>query len=373
MQPYKEILWVLVIIICAGLLSFVSTPIVRVLAYKLGAVDVPKDNRRMHKKPMPRMGGLAIFIGFFVTTLIFCDMNTRLVGILAGAALIVILGIFDDIFALPAIVKLLAQIVAACIPAFCGVTIKHISLFGDGYITFGAWSIPLTVLWVVAITNAVNLIDGLDGLACGVSTISAFSMLIFTLLSPVVDFNVAVLTAIVAGACLGFLPFNLNPAKIFMGDTGALFLGFVLANISVIGLFKTNAIISFATPFLIFGLPLIDTIAAIIRRLLKGQSPFHADRGHLHHKLIDVGFSQKQSVTILYALSALMGVAAIICTEERMISAIILLVIVLAAGLVNWRIFNGSEETREHSGLHMNHPAETANNSDNKSDDKKEN
>lgn len=356
MESYRDVIFGIVIMACAGLLSFVSTPIVRVLAYKLKAVDVPKDNRRMHKEPIPRMGGLAIFIGFLVTALIFCNINRQLAGVIIGAAVIVILGILDDIYALPAIPKLLIQIVAACIPSLFGVTIEHVSILGANYITFGAWSIPVTVLWVVAITNAVNLIDGLDGLACGVSTISAFSILVFTLLSPVVDFNVALLTAVLAGACLGFLPFNSNPARIFMGDTGALFLGFMLANISVMGFFKTNAVISFVTPFLILGLPLIDTIAAIFRRLLKGQSPFHPDRGHLHHKLIDIGFSQKQSVTILYALSALMGIAGIICTAEKLLSAAILLVIVIVLGALNWTIFKGNSELREHTGLKMKEP-----------------
>ncbi|MBQ9922956.1 MAG: undecaprenyl/decaprenyl-phosphate alpha-N-acetylglucosaminyl 1-phosphate transferase, partial [Clostridia bacterium] len=156
-----------------------------------------------------------------------------------------------------------------------------------------------------------------------------------------------------AGACLGFLPFNMNPAKIFMGDTGALFLGFMLGNISVMGLFKANALISFATPFFVLALPLFDTIFAIVRRLIKGQSPFHADRGHLHHRLIDIGLSQKQTVAILYALSALMGVAGIIFSEEKMISAVVLLLVVLAVGFINWRIFQGDEETREHSGLNI--------------------
>ena len=167
------------------------------------------------------------------------------------------------------------------------------------------------------------------------------------------DFNVAMITAILAGACMGFLPFNTNPAKIFMGDTGALFLGFILANISVMGFFKTNAVISFAAPFLILGLPLIDTMIAIVRRLAKGQSPFHPDRGHLHHKLIDIGFSQKQSVTILYSLSALMGIAGIICTAEKFIGAVVLLLIVGILSILNWRIFLGNSETREHTGLHM--------------------
>ncbi len=353
MESYRDIIFGILIMICAGLLSFVATPIVRVLACRLGAVDVPKDSRRMHKEPIPRMGGLAIFFGFVVTALIFCRLDRQLVGILLGAAVIVVLGIFDDIRALPALLKFAVQIGAACIPAFFGVTIEHISLFGSNYIYFGSWSIPLTVLWVVAITNAVNLIDGLDGLACGVSTISAFSILVFTLISPVVDFNVALITAILAGSCLGFLPFNVNPAKIFMGDTGALSLGFILANISVIGFFKTNAVISFVTPFLIFALPLVDTITAILRRVIKGQSPFHADRGHLHHKLIDIGFTQKQSVTILYALSALMGIAGIICTAEKLISALILLAIVIIAGILNWRIFVGDAQMREQSGIHM--------------------
>ena len=352
MVNFTDIIFGIVMIVCAGLLSFTATPIVRVLAYKVKAVDVPKDNRRMHKVPTPRLGGLAIFFGFLVTVLLFCEMDKQIIGVLIGAFVIVILGVLDDIYRLPAVPKFLVQIIASCIPVFCGVVINHVNFFGK-YIYFGVWSIPITVFWLVAVTNAVNLIDGLDGLACGVSTISAFSMLVFALLSPVVDFNVAMITTILAGACLGFLPFNMNPAKIFMGDTGALFLGFMLGNISVMGLFKANALISFATPFFVLALPLFDTIFAIVRRLIKGQSPFHADRGHLHHRLIDIGLSQKQTVAILYALSALMGVAGIIFSEEKMISAVVLLLVVLAVGFINWRIFQGDEETREHSGLNI--------------------
>lgn len=359
MVSFTDILFGLVIIICAGLLSFTTTPVVRVIAYKLKAIDVPKDNRRMHKVPTPRLGGLSIFFGFLVTTLLFCEMDIQIIGVLIGALIIVILGMLDDIFRLPALPKFLVQIIASCVPVFCGVVINHINFFGK-HIPFGIWSIPITVFWIVAITNAVNLIDGLDGLACGFSTISAFSILVFALLSPVVDFNVAIITAVLAGSCLGFLPFNMNPAKIFMGDTGALFLGFMLGNISVMGLFKTNAIISFVTPFFIFALPLIDTILAVVRRILKGQSPFQADRSHLHHRLIDIGFSQKQTVAILYALSALMGVAGIIFSEEKMISAVVLLLVVLAVGLVNWRIFRGSDETRRRSGLDI-HPRKEEN------------
>lgn len=324
-------------LVVAFLISYASTPIVKMLAFKIGAVDVPKDNRRMHKVPIARMGGLAIFYGFVVSILCFANIDTALRGILIGSLVIVVLGIFDDIYNLNAMLKFIIQIIAALIVVLHGVRIEHISSFGFGssaYITLGIWAIPLSILWIVGVTNAVNLIDGLDGLAAGVATISTVSLFAISLITK--EPAVAIVTAAVAGAGFGFLPYNIHPAKIFMGDTGSTFLGFVLGSISIMGLFKSYAVVSIAIPFLILGLPLFDTAFAIIRRVLKGQSPMHPDRGHVHHRLIDLGFDQKQTVMILLITSGLLSLSAVVlllCGAHRAFVLILAVMILSVVGV----------------------------------------
>lgn len=309
--------------------AFATTPIVKSFAYKIGAVDVPKDSRRMHTHPIPRVGGLAIFLGFIVSVLIFGRMDGEMKSILLGAVIIVLLGIVDDVVALKPGIKFVGQIAAAIIPIVANVRISLLTnpFAPDKSIHLGWLSIPITILWIVGMTNAVNFIDGLDGLACGVSSIA--SLTVFTIALLVSEPYVAIVMAALAGACFGFLPYNLNPAQIFMGDTGSMFLGYMLATISITGLFKLYAMISFLVPFIILGLPIFDTGFAIIRRLLKGQSPLKADRGHIHHKLVDMGFDQKQSVAILYAVSVLLGLSAVIFTTSGEMKIAIFAVAVL--------------------------------------------
>ena len=318
----------------AALVALLTTPVVRSLAFRVGAVDVPKDGRRMHDHPIPRMGGLAIFFGFLLSVLLFLPLTPQLRGMLMGGVIIVILGIFDDIFALPALPKLLVQIGAALVAVLHGNVIQVLSnpniFSSDPYWDLGFLSVPITVVWIVGITNAVNLIDGLDGLACGVSTISSMTLLVIALV--VLEPDVALITAALAGGCLGFLPYNLNPAKIFMGDTGSTFLGFILAVVSIQGLFKFYTFISFAVPFLMLGLPIFDTCFAIIRRLAKGQSPMAPDRGHIHHRLIDMGFSQKQAVAMLYVISAILGLSAVVLTTSGVLRAMFFLAALAVAG-----------------------------------------
>ena len=234
------IAYVLMALLTALVISFLATPVVKTFAYKVGAIDVPKDARRMHKVPIPRLGGLAIFIGFMVSILLFVKITPEMKSILLGAAIIVVLGVVDDIMALPAMLKFVVQIIAAAIPATHGVVIQAFSnpnIFSKNlYWVLGWLSIPVTILWIVAITNAVNLIDGLDGLANGVSAISATTMLVIALLAS--EGQVAIVLAALVGACVGFMPYNMNPAKMFMGDTGATFLGYILATMSIQGLFK---------------------------------------------------------------------------------------------------------------------------------------
>ena len=336
-------------LVSALLVALITTPVVKSLAERVGAVDVPKDARRMHDHPIPRMGGLAIFLGFLLSTLVFVPLSQSLRGMLLGSIIIVILGIFDDIYALPALPKLIVQILAALIAVLHGNVIQVISnpniLSDNPYWSLGAWSIPVSVIWIVAITNAVNLIDGLDGLAVGVAAISSLTMLVIAML---VSENVVAMTmAALAGGCIGFMPYNQNPAKIFMGDTGSTFLGFVLATVSIQGLFKFYTIISFAVPFLMLGLPLFDTCFAIVRRLSRGQNPMSPDRSHVHHRLIDMGFNQKQAVGILYVISAILGLSAVVLTTSGALKAMVLMCALCLAGLFAYRVSIG--HTREHA------------------------
>lgn len=309
-------LWLKLILALALALAiaFVSTPIVKSFAVKVGAIDVPKDARRVHDHPIPRMGGMAIFLGFLLSVVIFADIDRQIQGILIGCVIIVATGAIDDIICMKWWTKLLAQILAAIVAVCHGVVIEvfmNPNIFSDNAsLVLGFLSIPLTICWIIGITNAVNLIDGLDGLACGVSSISGATMLTVALLLS--EGNIAIVLAALLGACLGFIPYNLNPAKIFMGDTGALLLGYLLSTVSVLAMFKFYAIITFVVPILALALPLFDTLFAIVRRLLKGQNPMKPDRGHLHHRLIDLGLSQKQAVAVLYCLSAMLGLTAVV-------------------------------------------------------------
>lgn len=334
MLDKSVIVKLLLALVVAGGVSFLSTPLVKSLAYKVGAIDVPKDDRRMHKKPIPRLGGLAIFLAFLLSVLLFVEIDTQLRGILLGSVIIVILGVLDDIYTLKAIPKFFVQILAAVVVVMHGCTIQFLSnpnvFSASTYVNLGWISYPLTVFWIVAITNAVNFIDGLDGLAVGVSAISTASQLVIALL--VAEGNIATILAALLGACIGFIPYNLNPAKIFMGDTGATFLGFVMACLSIQGLFKLYAVISFAVPFLILGVPIFDICFAVLRRLAKGQSPMQADRGHIHHRIIDMGFNQKQSVAITYMLTAILGLCAVVLTTSGEMRALVLIGSILLVG-----------------------------------------
>lgn len=356
----QQFLYVIIALICSACIAFTMTPIARVLAFKIGAVDIPKDSRRMHRVAMPLLGGVAIFTAFVVTVLAFCDLkeNYRIIlGLLGGASIIVATGILDDKFSLNPFLKLFLQIVAALVVALCGITIDNVGIFNSNgeLFSLGSFSIPITVIWIVAVTNAVNLIDGLDGLSCGVSTISALSILVSSFFMTDVPPIAILLTAILAGSCLGFLPYNFNPAKIFMGDTGSMFLGFTLSTISVIGVFKTDAIIAYWVPFIAFAVPLFDTTFAFVRRILQGKSPFSADRGHIHHKLIDMGFNQKQSVTILYAISAIFGIASMLWAINRPIGGIVVIVCALIILFINWRFITKNDTTRQETGLGLSH------------------
>ena len=334
----RQVLFMIFAFIVSFAFTFATTPLVRQFAFKIGAIDIPKDNRRMHKKPTPRIGGLAIIFGFTVATLCFAQPSRQLYGTLAGAAIIAVMGVIDDCKNLPAKLKFVIQIIAALVVVFAGdikidVFTNPNFLSDNPYWVLPEWlSVTLTVIWIVFITNAVNFIDGLDGLAAGVSAIMSISLVFISI--RVGEYSIAILGIALMGSCFGFLPFNFNPAKIFMGDTGSTFLGFMLATLSIQGVFKSYAVISFAVPLLILGLPLFDALFAMIRRILRGQSPMTADRGHLHHRLVDMGFSQKQTVFILYAISGVLGITAVLLAESGVLRALLLVICVLILLLI---------------------------------------
>ena len=349
MYPWLKILLAAIV---SFVVAYMMTPPVKTFAEKVGAIDIPKDDRRIHDHPIPRMGGLAIFIGFMASMLVFVEMNHPVIGMLVGALIIAVMGAVDDIVALNAWVKLTFQVLAAIVAIRCGVVVDAISnpniLSNVTTINIGWLSIPLTLIWIIGCTNAVNLIDGLDGLAVGVSAISSFTMLIVAMF--VAEPTVAIILAALTGACVGFMPYNMNPAKIFMGDVGSQLLGFILASASIMGLFKFHAIITFFVPLLALGVPIFDTSFAFIRRIIHKQSPFHADKKHLHHRLLALGLSQKQAVAVLYGVSAVLGIFAVLMAGSNTYMRIGCLVLALLIAFLVW-----FKVIRHNPNIHLEH------------------
>ena len=320
----------------ALIVSLLAMPAVIFLAKKTGAMDAP-NARKVHKKPIPRIGGLGIYAGFMAAIFFVAikfgfdgEQVKETVGLVLSGSLIVALGLLDDYKNLPAKVKLLGQIVAAAVLVlFFDVRIDFVTdPFGD-YLYLEWFATPATIFWLVGLTNTVNLIDGLDGLAAGVASIASITIMFVALDQNLI--LVAVLTAALAGAAVGFLKYNFNPAEIFMGDTGSMFLGFMLAGISVTGSVKSVATIALIVPIFALGLPILDTTFAIVRRFRGGVPIFKPDKGHLHHRLLSVGFTQRQAVLLMYVISALFGLSAIAMTEvSRQVAVLILLIIIVA-------------------------------------------
>jgi UDP-GlcNAc:undecaprenyl-phosphate GlcNAc-1-phosphate transferase len=326
----------------ALIVAFFSTPIARRVAVRSGAVDVPKDGRRVHKKPMALMGGLAIIIGFVLA--VFFGFASRdfakfmeslaqpqILGLIFGALIIIALGIIDDIRPLRARVKFPFQVLAAIIVVATGTRITSITKpfqgIGMPYILGETLAFLISVLWIAGITNAINLIDGLDGLAAGVSGIAALSLFIVAVIRG--EDAIALISVSLVGAIFGFLPFNFNPAKIFLGDTGATFLGFILATLSIEGTMKSVTALALAIPILVLGLPIFDTFFAILRRISNGKPIGQADRGHLHHRLLDMGLSHKMSVIILYVISGALGLFSITLVDKGLLPSLILLIVIV--------------------------------------------
>jgi UDP-GlcNAc:undecaprenyl-phosphate GlcNAc-1-phosphate transferase len=346
--------------------AFVVTPFSMRIAKKYGAIDVPND-RRVNKKPMPRLGGIAVIAGFFVSTIyLLISMSIegklvlfeedmlwlKLVGFFVGIIILGITCFIDDSKGIPSWVKLIAQVISATIVVICGTRIGNINLpFIDSKIFFYDWfSYIITIGWIVGITNAINLIDGLDGLSSGITLISCFSLLIIFTLNASPLIAILLITAL-AGSIVGFLPFNFSPARTFIGDTGSNFLGFSLAVISILGVAKTYTALVLIAPIIVLGLPIFDTIFAIIRRIIKGKSikaVFKADKGHLHHRLMKKGYTQKQAVLILYGLTATLGMFAIILLESGIWKALSFALLIIAIMAIGYKdIFRVKQEEND--------------------------
>lgn len=302
------------------IVSLLATPLAIKVAGKVGAMDIPKDERRMHTKPIPRFGGMAIFLGTMASILLYLPTNEQLWGVIISGTLIYAVGVYDDIKGMPAKAKLTAQIVCACILFQFSIRItgmKNPFLPGEAILHFPfIVSLFVTVLWIVGITNTINLIDGLDGLAAGISMIACLSIAYTAFLHN--RYETCFIMLAIAGADLGFLPYNFHPAKIFMGDGGSLFLGFMLAGVSIMGdtPLKSTTVIATIVPMFVLALPIFDTAFAILRRMINKRPIMEADKGHLHHRIMSVGLGQKRTVLTLYCISGIMGVAAVLMSID---------------------------------------------------------
>ena len=310
----------------ALLISLILVPFVAKLAIKIGAVDKPNE-RKVHTKIMPRMGGLAIYLSFFSVLFLSHEMTMQHIGLLTGGTVLVLVGIIDDKTDMPAKIKLLGQIFAACIVVAAGVRVEFMTNFIlGGVFPLYIFSVPFTVLWIVAITNAVNLIDGLDGLAAGTSIIAAATMAISGYATGQTE--MASMALILIGASLGFLKYNFHPAKIFMGDTGSMFLGYNLSVLAIMGFTKSFTVLSLVTPILVLAIPILDTLFAIIRRKMNNKPIFKPDKNHLHHCLLNYGFSHRNTVLIIYAVSAVLALCGLIMTYLNPAQGMCLLVVI---------------------------------------------
>lgn len=334
--------------LAAFILTFIQMPFTIKIAKKKGFLDVPKDERRVHKKPIPVGGGIAMVISVSILMVYFLPINKNLILTLIASLIIAISGLYDDKEGLSPKLKFLFQILAAVILIIGGMKIEFFTNPFDSHdalLILNILSIPVTIFWVCGITNTINLIDGLDGLASGVSMICAISMFFITY--KMGRYDVSLVCVLVAGACLGFLPFNFNPAKIFMGDTGALYLGFMLSYISISGFLKQAAILMIFVPVLILGVPVFDTAFAMVRRKLSGKSMVEADKGHLHHRLLKMGLNQRQTVVILYSISAIFGVLANLISRFHSSIALVIsigvLLIIIATGVAAGMLKNKEE------------------------------
>jgi UDP-GlcNAc:undecaprenyl-phosphate GlcNAc-1-phosphate transferase len=333
---------------CLGL-----TPLVIKFAKKYQLVDIPKDNRRVHTKAMPRIGGVAMVISMIIGLTLYylftrmipsIALNEKFFGYAIGATIIFLMGLVDDIINLRARYKFIFQLLAASVLYIFGVSIAGIKIpfIYTDLIDFGFLSYPITLLWVIGVTNAVNLIDGLDGLAAGISAISATALLIIFITTSA-SMEAIVITAALVGSTLGFLPYNFNPAKTFMGDVGSNFLGFTLAAVSIMGFAKGYTMLAIIAPILVLGVPIFDTLFAMVRRLIAHKPMLQPDSGHVHHRLLKKGYSQKQAVIALYSVTSILSILAVTIVSAdvwKFVLLVISVIIFVIIGIINKREHN---------------------------------
>ena len=323
---------IIVCLFATMIISAILTPFIRTLAFRVGAIDQP-NRRRINKIPMPTWGGLAIFIAYtFATVFMLRDQmpSTQLWGILGGELMILVTGMTDDVYVLKPHQKIIGISLAAFfIYFFSKIRMNLVTLPVIGSFHLGWLSLPLTWLWILAITNAVNLIDGLDGLATGVSIIALTTMgIIGTFFLTTTNVFVVIMIFALVASCLGFLPYNFFPARIYLGDTGSLFIGFMISVFSLNGL-KDATFISVIIPVVILGVPITDTVCAIIRRILNRQPISHADKRHLHHRLMQIGLTHRQTVLVIYGIALIFSFISLLYPLSNLMGSILLTVATL--------------------------------------------
>lgn len=303
--------------------SLFVTPLLISFALKTNKGLARPGGRKIHAQPTPQIGGAALYAGIFFSYLLFSTTFTgapskATLGLFAASSLVFVLGLRDDFHEMSALTKLIMQIIAAVILVSSGIKIQFVTNpFSSQMVSLGLWGAAVTVFWVVAVTNAINLVDGLDGLAAGVSLIACFIFFLLLLIEGRDQPRTLLLCMCTAGACLGFLRFNFYPARIFMGDSGAYLLGLMLASLAVLGALKSAATLTLAAPLFVLGIPLLDMTTSIVRRTASGGSAFKPDKAHIHHRLLDMGFSQKQTVLVIYAVSIFLGLIAIMLVKAK--------------------------------------------------------
>ncbi len=325
------------------IVSLVITPIATRLAKKIGVMDVPKDERRVHKVPLPRLGGLAIYTSLVISTLLFVELTNTIIVVLLGATVIFLTGMLDDIINISPKQKIFGQFVATTLVIIAGIRIEffdNIPFIENNVISFGiVASIIVTYFWMIGVTNAVNIIDGLDGLASGITIIASF---VFAFISyKLGNHTVVIMNLIMAGACIGFLPYNFNPSSIILGDCGSLLLGFMLANISVVGTLKGAALAVYTVPLFVLGFPIFDTGFAMVRRWYNKKPIMEADKGHIHHRLLSLGFGQRKTVMVLYMIGASLGLVGLFIYDQKYL---------IATGIAGVALYTISTTIRETRG-----------------------
>ena len=330
---------VVFMVVITFLFSALIMPLTNKIAHYIGAIDVPKDNRRVHNKPTPKLGGLGIYSAFLFGYMIFGQQNIIMNSILIASFIIIIYGIIDDIKTLQARYELLGQLLAACVVTFYGgLLLQDITFMGHA-IDFGIFAYPITIFFILGCTNVIRLIDGLDGLSSGISSIFYLTIGIIAFFQGRVESLEIILAFIMLGATLGFLLHNFHPAKLFAGESGSAFMGFMIAIISLLG-FKGTLLTSLIVPLSIIAIPILDTLLAILRRILRGSPIFEADKDHLHHQFLKMNFSQRGTVLLIYFINALFSLVSIFYALNNSTAAMIIYVILMI--LAFWFILHTS-------------------------------